>query len=529
MSRPNPVPATASWGPFTYRVKPGMASYPDLMALPTSVEPLRLRDHLSSPRGLGALARAPYTGAAGGAACGDLIRVSVRASGDRVTQAGFEARGCGAVRAAGSAVVELVEGEHVLRAARLTPADVAGELGGLAPAAMHAAELAADALHRALGMAARDGSVEVAAASGRTVVAMSGGVDSAAAAQIALDGGEEVIAVTLELWSDPATDGEKSCCSPQAVTGARALAHRMGLPHFTLDLRERFRADVVEDFLDGYAGGGTPNPCVRCNGLVRFDAMLDLTRRLGSGRLATGHYARIADDGEGPLVRAAADPAKDQSYVLARLDGDELSRLRFPLGEMEKARVRELAGAAGLPVARKPESQDLCFLAGSGSRAFMQRHGDERVHGAERGGDIVDRRGNVLGTHEGHHRFTVGQRRGIGVAAAEPLFVLAKDAERNRVVVGPRSELATSRVVMAPGVLHRAGERADSVRLRYHAPAVPCSLDGDPEAGAQRQISARLRREVAAAAPGQTACLMDGELVVGWGTLQTSGDGVNGV
>ncbi|MGI8749286.1 MAG: tRNA 2-thiouridine(34) synthase MnmA [Thermoleophilaceae bacterium] len=499
------------------------------MALATSVEPSRLRDHLAFPRGLGALARAPHTGAAGGAACGDLLRVSVRVSGDRVTQAGFEARGCAAARAAGSAVVELVEGEHVLHAARITPAHVADELGALAPPAMHAAELAADALPRALSMAARDGAVEAAAASGRTVVAMSGGVDSAAAAQLALDGGEEVIGVTLELWSDPATDGDKSCCSPQAVTGARALAHRMGLPHFTLDLRERFRADVVDDFLEGYAGGGTPNPCVRCNGMVRFDAMLDLTRRLGSERLATGHYARIAHDGEGPLVRAAADPAKDQSYVLARLTGGELHRLRFPLGQMEKPRVRELAAAAGLPVAGKPESQDLCFLAGTGSPAFMRRHGGERVHSAEAGGDIVDRRGKVLGAHGGHHRFTVGQRRGIGVAAAEPLFVLAKDAERNRVVVGPRSELATSRVVMAPVVLHRPGPRADSVRLRYHAPAVPCSLDEDPGAGPQERIGVRLHREVAAGAPGQTACLMDGELVVGWGTLQASDDGVQGV
>lgn len=499
------------------------------MALGTSLELSRLEDHLSLPRGLGALAGAPHTGAAGGAACGDLIRVSVRVSGDRVAEAGFEARGCAAARAAGSAVVELVEGQAVLRAARITPAELAGELGGLSAQAMHAAELAADALHRALGLAARDGAVALGRASGRTVVAMSGGVDSAAAAQLALSGGEEVIGITLELWSDPATDGIKSCCSPQAVTGARALAHRMGLPHFTLDLRERFRADVVDDFLAGYAGGSTPNPCVRCNGLVRFDAMLDLTRRLGSGRLATGHYARIADDGEGLLVRAAADPAKDQSYVLARLNGDELGRLRFPLGEMEKPRVRELAAAAGLPVARKPESQDLCFLAGTGSRAFMQRHGGKRVHGAEKGGDIVDARGNVLGSHGGHHRFTVGQRRGIGVAAAEPLFVLAKDAERNRVVVGPRAELATSWVAMAPGLLHRAGRRVDSVRLRYHAPAVPCSLGDKSEAGPRERLGARLHREVAAAAPGQTACLMDGELVVGWGTLQATEDGPPGV
>ncbi len=341
---------------------------------------------------------------------------------------------------------------------------------------------------------------------------MSGGVDSAAAAQLALDAGEDVVAVTLELWSDPGTDGDKSCCSPQAVTGARALAHRMGIPHFTLDLRHRFRADVVDDFLAGYAGGGTPNPCVRCNGLVRFDAMLALAGDLGAPRLATGHYARIADDGSGPLVRAGADPAKDQSYVLARLTGGELERLRFPLGGLAKPHVRELAGAAGLPVARKPESQDLCFLAGSNGPDFMRRHGAPPADG----GAIVDRAGTVLGHHDGHHRFTVGQRRGIGVAATEPLYVLAKDARANRVVVGTRAELAVRSVTVAPLVFHRPAARATSVRLRYHAPAVPCTVaDG---------TRIELQREVARPAPGQTACLMDGDLVVGWGTMQEGPD-----
>ena len=479
---------------------------------PTATTASALHDHLVFPRGLGALARCPHTGAAGGAACGDLIRVSVQVEGDRVAAAGFQAKGCAAARAAGSAVVELVEGKGVLDAAALTPAAVAAELGGLSPAASHAAELAADALHRALGMAARDGAVALPAVAGRTLVAMSGGVDSAAAAQLALDAGEDVVAVTLELWSDPGTDGEKSCCSPQAVTGARALAHRMGIPHFTLDLREQFRADVVDDFLAGYAGGSTPNPCVRCNGMVRFDSMLALAGRVGAVRLDTGHYARIAEDGHGPLVRAGAEPAKDQSYVLARLTGDELSRLRFPLGELAKPRVRELAEAAGLPVARKPESQDLCFLAGTNGPDFMQRQGAP----PRQAGVIVDRSGTVLGEHEGHQRFTVGQRRGIGVAGPEPLYVLAKDARENRVVVGTRAELAATSVAVDPLVMHRPEGRATSVRLRYHGPALPCTVTD--------RALIELGREVARPAPGQTACLMDGDLVVGWGTMRADAD-----
>lgn len=475
-----------------------------------------LNHHLSHPRGQGALARSPHTGAAGGAACGDLIRVSVRVEGDRVVEAGFDAKGCAAARGAGSAAVELAESAPLRDACLISPEAIAATLGGLSPASMHAAALAADALHRALGLAARDGAATLSPAPRRTLVAMSGGVDSAAAAQLALDAGDDVLAVTLELWSDPGTDGEQSCCSPQAVTAARALAHGMGIPHITLDLRERFREGVVDDFLAGYAGGSTPNPCVRCNGLVRFDAMLELAGRLGAGRLATGHYARIADDGEGPLVRAGADPAKDQSYVLARLTGDELARLHFPLGELEKPRVRELARTAGLPVADKRESQDLCFLAGTSGPEFMQRHGGRPA--AE--GEIVDRQGRVLGRHGGHHRFTVGQRKGIGVAAPEPLYVLAKDARRNRVVVGARSELATRRVSAAPSGLHRPPSRARSVRLRYGAARIPCSVAGDPG-----RLRIELHREVAAPAPGQTACLMDEDLVVGWGTVAGEGAG----
>jgi tRNA-uridine 2-sulfurtransferase len=476
-----------------------------------------LEQHLSHPRGQGRLADSPYTGAAGGAACGDLIRISLGFDGDRIGEAGFEASGCAAIRAAGSAMVELVEGMPVLAAALISPTVVSEELDGLAPSHMHAAELSVDALHRALGSAARDGGVRIAPLATRTLVAMSGGVDSAAAAQLALDAGDEVVAVTLELWSDPAGDGEQSCCSPQAVRGARALAQGMGIPHFTMDLGERFRSDVVDDFLGGYASGTTPNPCVRCNGLVRFDAMLELAERLGASKLTTGHYARIDGDSEGPLIRAGVDPRKDQSYVLARLTSATLERIDFPLGGSEKPAVRELARRAGLPVADKAESQDLCFLAGTGQQAFVERHGSDEMQDAS--GDIVDSEGHVLGHHDGHHRFTVGQRRGIRVAADQPLYVLAKDARRNRIVVGPRDQLATTTVAIGPGRLHRPAAEVDSVRLRYQGAVVPCAIDGDLPAGEHRGLTLALDREVASPAPGQVACLMRGEHVLGWGLI----------
>ena len=407
--------------------------------------------------------------------------------------------------------MELVEGEPFLDAARVTPDAVADALGGLGPAHRHAAVLVADALHRALGAAARDGVPALAPHPRRTLVAMSGGVDSAAAAQLALDAGDDVVAVTLELWAHPATDAERSCCSPQAVLGARELAHRMGMPHVTLDLRDRFRAAVVDRFVEGYARGETPNPCVRCNGEVRFDAMVDLADSLGAARLATGHYARIARDADGPLLREGADPRKDQSYMLARLEPALLDRLSFPLGGLTKDAVRTLARDAGLPVADRRESQDLCFAAGLGSRGFLRRHAPG---GLRQPGRIVDRAGRQLGSHDGQHEFTVGQRRGIGIAAPEPLYVLEKDAATATVVVGPREALAVTRVVLESPRLHRGAAAVEAVRLRYGAAPVPCRAVEGPDG-----LELELREPAHAVAPGQLACLMSGQVVAGFGTI----------
>ena len=473
---------------------------------------MHFEDHLTAPRGLGALADWPHSGAAGGAACGDLVRVSVRVEGDQIAEAGFDAEGCGAARAAGSAVVEMVERRPLLDAARVTPDDVAAALGGLIPAKRHAADLAADALHRALGAAAKAGAARLDPSPRRTLVAMSGGVDSAAAAQLAIDAGDEVVAVTLELWSDPATDGERSCCSPQAVTGARALAHSMGLPHLTLDLRERFRSEVVDRFVDGYAAGLTPNPCVRCNGAVRFDAMLELAASVGAARLATGHYARIARDPNGPLIRTARDPRKDQSYMLAKLDPASLDRLSFPLGGLTKDAVRSLARDAGLPVADKRESQDLCFVAGLGGRAFLQRHGGPRLR---KPGEIVDADGRVLGHHDGQHEFTVGQRRGLNLGAPQPLYVLSRDAATNRVTVGPKAALTTNRVRVEDARLHRPPDAVDHVRLRYHARPLACRA----RPAGEGKLDLELAEPADVAAPGQLACLMRDDCVVGEGTI----------
>src|SRR5436305_5675716 len=282
----------------------------------------------------------------------------------------------------------------------------------LEAAAVGGDELAVDALANALGPVFR-----ATPDPGRVAVAMSGGVDSAVAL---LRAGPNGIGVTLRLWLDPnGPDTERACCSPEAVLAARATCHAMGRPHVTLDLREEFRRAVVAPFVQGYASGETPNPCIRCNGSFRFAELLDFVERAGASRLATGHYARIVSHRGRLLLGRGADARKDQSYMLARLDQRFLERLWFPLGTQTKEETREEAERAGLAAARRPESQEACFLAGDDYRDFLGRHGLATERGA-----IVDENGRELGSHDGFWRFTPGQRRGLGIASAEPLYAL---------------------------------------------------------------------------------------------------------
>lgn len=466
---------------------------------------------------LGPAVDGAFTGAAGGAACGDLSRLSFLVEEGRICSVTFDAEGCQTMRAATAAVSEMVDGAPVFDAARISIDDVADALGGLIPGKRHAAQLAADALHRALSAAASSSlplSMPTFANPDRVAVAMSGGVDSAVAALLERERGAEVVGVTVKLWADPETNGAKACCSPEAVLGARALAHSLGIPHFTLDLEQEFRARVVDRFIGGYAAGVTPNPCILCNGEVRLAAMVDLADRLGADRLLTGHYARIIEDADGPLLACGADAAKDQSYMLAALPPELLARLGFPLTELTKPEVRAIAERHGLAVARKPESQDLCFLAGQGKRGFLRRHGGLE----DREGAVLDRAGRTVGLHPGHHNFTVGQRRGTGVSLNEPAYVLATDATANTVTIGTREELLTRRVRVRDAVLHRDGSQVDAVRLRYRSRPLPASIV-TTATGRHDSIEIELGEDFAGASPGQTAVLMAGETIVGHGTI----------
>ena len=278
----------------------------------------------------------------------------------------------------------------------------------------------------------------------------------------------------------------------------------------TLDLREEFRRAVVTPFVRGYARGETPNPCTRCNGRFRFAELLAFARRAGAERLATGHYARIVEHDGRLLLARGADPAKDQSYMLAGLDPRQLARVDFPLGEQDKEATRAEAERAGLAAARKPESQEACFLAGDDYRAFLGRHGLEPREGA-----IVGEDGSDLGRHDGFWRFTPGQRRGLGLSAGEPLYVLGTQPSTNAVVVGPRESLARTEVT-ARGRLYADADRVEA-KLRYRSPAVGARVEST--AGGFRLV---LDEPAYGVAAGQAAVLYDGDTVVGYGLITAS-------
>ena len=370
----------------------------------------------------------------------------------------------------------------------------------LEAAAVPGETLAADALASALSQVFR-----AEPDPGRVAVAMSGGVDSAVAL---LRGGPQAVGVTLRLWIDPeAPDSERACCSPEAVIAARETCHALGLPHVTLDLREEFRRAVVAPFVRGYARGETPNPCIRCNGSFRFAELLAFAERAGASRLATGHYARIVEHRGRRLLARGHDPGKDQTYMLARLDPRLLDRIWFPLGEQTKEETRAEAGRAGLAAARRTESQEACFLGGGDYRDFLGRHGVEQAEG-----EILDEQGRRLGSHDGFWRFTPGQRRGIGVAAGKPLYVLRTDSGANAVVVGPRESLAVE-TISARGRLYVRVNRAE-VKWRYRSPAVPAAVE-ETEHGFRLLLDA----PAYGVAAGQAAVLYEDDVVVGAGVL----------
>ncbi|MDQ6896803.1 MAG: tRNA 2-thiouridine(34) synthase MnmA [Actinomycetota bacterium] len=365
----------------------------------------------------------------------------------------------------------------------------------------------------------------------RIVAAMSGGVDSAVAAARMVDAGHEVVGVHLALSQNAATlrESARGCCTIEDAGDARRVADVLGIPFYVWDLAARFRDDVVADFVAEYAAGRTPNPCVRCNERIKFAALLDKAVALGFDAVATGHYARVvaAPDGRRELHRAV-DPAKDQSYVLGVLDADQLARSFFPLGDTTKPQIRKEAAARGFFVAAKPDSHDICFIPDGDTRGFLAARLGERP------GDVLDTTGAVVGRHTGAYAFTVGQRRGLGLARGtldgEPRFVVDVETSTNTIVIGTRDLLGVDALV---GTHARwCGTPPDGVvtvgvQLRAHGEEVPATAWAAPgdtahESDGEDEVHVRLARPVRGVAPGQSVVLYDGTRVVGSATIRTA-------
>lgn len=348
---------------------------------------------------------------------------------------------------------------------------------------------------------------------------MSGGVDSSVAALLLKRDGYDVVGVTMDLFGSPG-ESEGKCCSFDDRLDARRVCEKLGIPFYVLNMKDAFREMVVDPFIREYACGRTPNPCALCNERLKFGALMRKADELGAGMIATGHYAVIRRDPGGCRLFASPHKSKDQSYFLFSLDAGRLARILFPVGGLEKSQVRSLALEAGLPVSGKTESQDICFVPDGDYAGFLARNGV-----VPQEGDFVDLSGNAIGRHRGVARYTVGQRKGLGVAAAEPLFVVRIDAGANRVVLGPKAATYSRSAVVGsasfvagkpPGATFRA-----TARIRYRHPGVPSTIEPSPAGDA---FVARFDEPQRGVAPGQALVLYDGDEVVGGGWISCAGD-----
>lgn len=354
--------------------------------------------------------------------------------------------------------------------------------------------------------------------SGLTAVAMSGGLDSSVTAWLLAREGRPVIGLSMLLWDHSGVEANGRCCGALDLGDARRVAQQTGIPHYTLRMDEEFRQKVVNPFVEDYLAGRTPSPCVRCNTWIKFDLLLERARRLGAGRVATGHYARIVEGPEGPELHTALDTGKDQSYYLFELTQEQLAASLFPLGEMTKPQVRQLAREAGLVVAEKGESMEVCFVSG-GIREFVETQvaeHPERYAQVEMAAParLVDEAGRELGQGQPYYRYTVGQRRGLGLAAKSPLFVLAIEPEENRVVVGEEQELLASG--LRGERLHwigpaPQGEVEATVRIRSRHPGVRARIRAVGGGNAEIELAEPQR----GITPGQAAVFYQGTRVLG--------------
>lgn len=350
----------------------------------------------------------------------------------------------------------------------------------------------------------------------KVMVGMSGGVDSSVAAALLKEQGYEVVGVTMQIWQDDKKDAAGSCCSLSAVDDARRVANKLDIPYYVLNFKEVFDEKVIDYFTSEYLAGRTPNPCIACNRYIKFDEFLRKARSLGMDYVATGHYATVVQENGRYLLKRSASLAKDQTYPLYNLTQDQLAHTLFPLAPYEKPKVREMAKQLGLGVATKPDSQDICFVTDHNYAGFIEEKTGVKVEA----GDFVDQVGKVLGQHRGLFHYTIGQRKGLGIATGEPMFVTKIDVERNQVVLGEEQDILSDSLIAADlnwiAIESLTAPLQVTAKIRYGSREVPATISPLAEG----RVRVDFAQSVRAVTAGQSVVFYDGELVLGGGVIE---------
>ncbi len=479
-----------------------------------------VKSHFLDPRNVGTLDRPSAVGTAGSVEeCGDIVKIYIRVDSFKITDISFLAEGCPSAIASASMTTQIAKGLSIFEASMITGDAVSSALGGLSEHKLQCSNLGANALKSALeNLVSGDFLEETSSEGKKSAVAMSGGVDSSTVAALLVDDGKDVIGLTMRLHDSPA-NGEisKSCCSPRDIDDAWSVSNSIGMPHFTIDLRKEFKQHVVDDFYSEYIKGRTPNPCIQCNRKIKFTALKSIAEKLGAKKISTGHYVKIDYDGvtDRYEVRMAKDRSKDQSYMFWGADQSVLATFDAPLGNIDKSEVRELAKGYDLLVAKKAESQEICFIPDNDYRGFLKDRGYAPLPGP-----IIDKMGKSLGTHGGLPFFTVGQRKGLGIASNSPLYVTDIKPETNTLIVGQKSDFDKASLIARESnfiPFDKLTKDIDvEVKYRYNMLPVPARIFPLEDESIKVDLKSKSDTGIA---PGQSVVFYKDDLVIGGGII----------
>ncbi len=475
----------------------------------------KINQHLKNPQNIGWIDKPDAVSEAGSAGCRNLVKLSAAVKGNQIEEIRFKALGCSWTIAAASYITTLAKGKNLLDAAKIGEEDIYGYFGDFPDDKKNAASSAAEALARLItAYMSRHQNNLYPLKPGRIAVAMSGGIDSSMAAWLLKKEGFELIGLTMNIFApeEKGQDNDKTCCSPKDIRLAKKVCARLGIPHLVIDLENEFKENIIQDFLDEYLQGRTPNPCVECNRFIKFGHLLKKADMLGASSMASGHYCRSEKTGEGVIIKKGKDDTKDQSYMLWRLGQHQLERIKFPLGPYHKSEIKKMGQKYFPFLAQRPESQDICFMGEEGYHHLLSGF-------TIRPGKIINGRGQVLGTHKGFPYYTIGQRRGLGLSWPRPLYVKEIIPSKNVIVVGEKEELL-KKGFKSEDMNFIAGKAPASsfkalVMIRYKSEPAEALIT----MSGKNSAYCNFKKPQMAITPGQSAVFYQKDLLLGGGVI----------